>query len=175
MCGRPPRNCGSREMRVPISTERFSLTSIRYGPAFTRSIQSIPSGLRTALNLAYRPLRKPMAAVFPNISKIQFEGPKSKNPLAFRWYNPDEMVEGKSMKDHLRFSVTYWHTFRGAVIDMFGAPTAQRPWEATTDSVENAKNRVRVAFELIEKLGAPFYAFHDRDVAPEGRTLKESN
>jgi xylose isomerase len=116
-----------------------------------------------------------MAAAFPNISKIQFEGPKSKNPLAFRWYNPDEIVEGKSMKDHLRFSVTYWHTFRGMGADMFGVGTAQRPWEAATDSVENAKNRVRVAFEFIEKLGAPFYAFHDRDVAPEGRTLKESN
>ena len=116
-----------------------------------------------------------MADAFPNISKIQYEGPKSKNPLAFKWYNPDEIVEGKSMKDQLRFSVTYWHTFRGAGSDMFGAPTAQRPWEAATDSVENAKNRVHVAFELIEKLGAPFYAFHDRDVAPEGRTLKESN
>lgn len=79
------------------------------------------------------------------------------------------------MKDHLRFSVTYWHTFRGMGADMFGVGTAQRPWEAATDSVENAKNRVRVAFEFIEKLGAPFYAFHDRDVAPEGRTLKESN
>ena len=116
-----------------------------------------------------------MAAAFPNISKIQYEGPKSKNPLAFKWYNPDEVVEGKSMKDQLRFSVTYWHTFRGMGADMFGVGTAQRPWEAATDSVDNAKNRVRVAFEFIEKLGAPFYAFHDRDVAPEGRTLKESN
>src|SRR5918995_889102 len=116
-----------------------------------------------------------MAAAFPNISKIQYEGTKSKNPLAFRWYNPDEIVEGKSMKDHLRFSVTYWHTFRGAGSDMFGAATAQRPWEAATDSVENARNRVRVAFELMEKLGAPFYAFHDRDVAPEGKTLAESH
>ncbi|MGZ8939833.1 MAG: xylose isomerase [Limisphaerales bacterium] len=116
-----------------------------------------------------------MPQAFPNISKIHYEGTKSKNPLAFRWYNPDEMVEGKSMKDHLRFSVTYWHTFRGMGADMFGVGTAQRPWEAASDSVENAKNRVRVAFEFIEKLGAPFYAFHDRDVAPEGRTLKESN
>lgn len=116
-----------------------------------------------------------MPEAFPNISKIQYEGPKSKNPLAFRWYNPEEMVEGKSMKDHLRFSVTYWHTFRGSGADMFGSGTMLRPWEAATDSVENAKNRVRVAFEFIEKLGAPFYAFHDRDVAPEGRTLKESN
>jgi xylose isomerase len=116
-----------------------------------------------------------MAEAFPKISKIQFEGPKSRNPLAFRWYNPDEVIEGKTMKDHLRFSVTYWHTFRGMGADMFGSGTMQRPWEASSDSVENAKNRVRVAFEFIEKLGAPFYAFHDRDVAPEGRTLKESN
>lgn len=116
-----------------------------------------------------------MPEAFPNISKIQYEGPKSKNPLAFKWYNPEEMIEGKSMKDHLRFSVTYWHTFRGMGADMFGSGTAVRPWEAASDSVENAKNRVRVAFEFIEKLGAPFYAFHDRDVAPEGRTLKESN
>jgi xylose isomerase len=116
-----------------------------------------------------------MPQAFPNIAKIQCEGPKSKNPLAFKWYNPDEIVEGKSMKDHLRFSVTYWHTFRGSGADMFGVGTMQRPWEGAPDSVENAKNRVRVAFEFIEKLGAPFYAFHDRDVAPEGRTLKESN
>ncbi len=116
-----------------------------------------------------------MPEAFPNISKISYEGPKSKNPLAFKWYNPEELVEGKSMKDHLRFSVVYWHTFRGMGADMFGAGTAFRPWEAATDSVDNARNRVRVAFEFIEKLGAPFYAFHDRDVAPEGKTLKESN
>ena len=116
-----------------------------------------------------------MAEAFPKISKIQYEGLKSRNPLAFRWYNPEEVVEGKTMKDHLRFSVTYWHTFRGMGADMFGSGTMQRPWEAATDSVGNAKNRVRVAFEFIEKLGAPFYAFHDRDVAPEGKTLKESN
>src|SRR2546430_15606382 len=116
-----------------------------------------------------------MADAFADIPKIQYEGPKSKNPLAFKHYNPDEIVEGKTMKDHLRFSVTYWHTFRGMGADMFGVGTAIRPWERSPDSVENAQNRVRVAFEFIEKLGAPFYAFHDRDVAPEGKRLKESN
>ena len=116
-----------------------------------------------------------MAEAFPNISKIQYEGPKSKNPLAFKHYNPDEIVEGKTMRDQLRFSVTYWHTFRGMGADMFGAGTALRPWDDGTQSVENAQRRVRVAFEFIEKLGAPFYAFHDRDVAPEGATLAESN
>ncbi|TVS19837.1 MAG: xylose isomerase [Planctomycetaceae bacterium] len=114
-------------------------------------------------------------AAFPDIQKICYEGPDSKNPLAFRWYNPDEIVEGKAMKDHFRFSVVYWHTFRGSGADPFGPGTMLRPWEDGTDSVANAQNRVRVAFEFIEKLGAPFYAFHDRDVAPEGETLAESN
>ncbi|MBM4091581.1 MAG: xylose isomerase [Planctomycetes bacterium] len=114
-------------------------------------------------------------AAFPGIEKVRFEGPASKNPLAFRWYDEDEIVEGKSMKDHLRFSVVYWHTFRGTGADPFGAATMVRPWDDGGPSVENAVNRVRAAFEFMEKLGAPFYAFHDRDVAPEGATLAETN
>ncbi|MCI0747765.1 MAG: xylose isomerase [Verrucomicrobia subdivision 3 bacterium] len=112
---------------------------------------------------------------FAKIPKIQFEGPKSKNPLAFKHYNPKEMIEGKSMKDHLRFSVTYWHTFRGMLADMFGTGTAIRPWEDGSNSVAMAQRRARVAFQFMEKLGVPFYAFHDRDVAPEGKNLRESN
>jgi len=112
---------------------------------------------------------------FPEISRIPFEGPQSKNPLAFRYYNAEEKVEGRTMRDHLRFSVVYWHTFRGTGGDPFGPGCAVRPWEDGTDSVENAQNRARVSFEFIEKLGAPFYAFHDRDIAPEGNTLTESN
>ena len=112
---------------------------------------------------------------FPNVDTIQYEGPDSDNPLAFRWYNPDELVEGKSMKEHLRFSIVYWHTFRGMGSDPFGWGTADRPWEDGTDSVANAQNRARVAFELFEKLQAPYYAFHDRDVAPEGVSLSESH
>jgi len=109
---------------------------------------------------------------FPDVEKIQYEGPDSTNPLAFHWYNEDEVVEGTTMKEHMRFSVVYWHTFRGTGLDPFGSPTMERPWEDGTDSVENAIRRARVAFE---KLGAPYYAFHDRDVAPEGETLAESN
>src|SRR6266403_5577167 len=116
-----------------------------------------------------------MPSAFPDVSKIQFEGAKSKHPLAFKHYNPDEVVEGKTMKDQLRFSVAYWHTFRGQLADMFGVGTAVRPWEDGTNSVKMAQKRARVAFEFIEKLGAPFYAFHDRDVAPEGASLAESN
>ncbi|MFK8111482.1 MAG: xylose isomerase [Rubripirellula sp.] len=112
---------------------------------------------------------------FPEIEKICYEGPQSDNPLAFRWYNPEEVIEGKTMKEHLRFSIVYWHTFRGMGADPFGPGTAVRPWDDGTESVENAQNRARAAFELFEKLQAPFYAFHDRDVAPEGASLAESN
>jgi xylose isomerase len=115
------------------------------------------------------------ASPFAKIPNIEYAGPKSKDPLTFKHYNPDEKVEGKSMRDHLRFSVTYWHTFRGQLADMFGVGTAIRPWEDGTNSVEMAKKRARVAFQFMEKLGVPFYAFHDRDVAPEGKTLRESN
>jgi xylose isomerase len=114
-------------------------------------------------------------AAFTDIKKIEFAGPKSTEPLAFRHYKADEVVAGKTMKEHLRFSVAYWHTFRGTGSDPFGPGCALRPWEYSPDDVENAKSRVRVAFEFMEKLGAPFYCFHDRDVAPEGKSLKESN
>ena len=116
-----------------------------------------------------------MQSAFPNISKIKFEGPKSKNPLAFKHYNASEVVAGKTMREHMRFAVVYWHTFRGTGSDPFGAGTMLRPWDDGTASVANAQNRVRAAFEFIEKLDAPYYCWHDRDVAPEGRTLAESN
>src|SRR5882757_7991436 len=116
-----------------------------------------------------------MKAAFPEIVRINYEGPQSKNPLAFHHYNADEKVGGKTMRDHLRFSVVYWHTFRGTGADPFGPGCAVRPWEDGTDSVENAQNRARVAFEFMEKLSNPFYAFHDRDVAPEGANLAETN
>ena len=112
---------------------------------------------------------------FPDVKKIQYEGPDSKNPLAFRHYNADEVVEGKTMAEQLRFSVAYWHTMRGTGADPFGPGTMLRPWEGPEDTVENACNRVRVFFEFCEKLGAGFFCFHDRDVAPEGGTLAESN
>jgi xylose isomerase len=116
-----------------------------------------------------------MTSAFPDISKIAYEGPRSRNPLSFKHYNASEIVEGRTMQEWLRFSVVYWHTFRNRLSDPFGVGTAQRPWDDGTESVKNAQNRARVAFEFIEKLGTPFYAFHDRDVAPEGVSLKESN
>lgn len=116
-----------------------------------------------------------MKPAFPRITVIRYEGPKSKNPLAFKHYNAEEIIEGKTMKEHLRFAVVYWHTFRGTGSDPFGAGTMQRPWDDGSNSVKNAQNRVRVAFEFIQKLGAPYYCWHDRDVAPEGKNLCETN
>jgi xylose isomerase len=116
-----------------------------------------------------------MPAAFPDIGKIQYEGASSKNPLAFKHYNSTERVEGRTMREHLRFSVVYWHTMCGNGTDVFGWGTAVRPWEKGLDGLDLAKARVPVFFELCQKLGAPFYAFHDRDVAPHGKTLRESN
>jgi xylose isomerase len=112
---------------------------------------------------------------FPDIPKIEFEGPDSKNPLSFRHYNADELVGGKTMRDHLRFGCAYWHTMRNGLGDPFGGPTAQRPWDDGSDSVENAQKRVWAMFEFMQKCGIEFYCFHDRDVAPELGSLAESN
>jgi xylose isomerase len=125
----------------------------------------IPPCDRRTLSMAY----------FPEVSKIAYEGPRSKNRLAFKHYNPDEVVEGQTMRELFRFAVAYWHTFRGTGSDPFGAGTMQRPWDDGSNSLENARRRVSAAFEFMEKLGVPFYCFHDRDVAPEGATLAESN
>jgi len=116
-----------------------------------------------------------MSEAFPDIPKIKFEGSDSKNPLAFKHYNPDEMVGDKSMRDHLRFGIAYWHCFRNDLSDPFGAGTSQKPWDDGSDSIENAQNRARVCFEFMEKLDVDYYCFHDRDVAPELCDLAKSN
>jgi xylose isomerase len=116
-----------------------------------------------------------MKEFFPHIKKISYEGPSSKNPLCYRYYNPDEQLEGKSMRDHLRFSIVYWHSMRGTGSDPFGAGTMLRPWDDGSPSIENAQRRAHALFEIASKLQLPFYAFHDRDVAPEGATIAESN
>lgn len=108
-------------------------------------------------------------------SPIPFEGPASRNALAFKHYNPDEWIDGRTMAEHMRFSIAYWHSFRGAGSDPFGPGTIQRPWEAGTDPVSIAKKRMDAAFEFFQKIRAPFWCWHDRDIAPEGRSLRESN
>ncbi|WP_394235824.1 xylose isomerase [Niallia oryzisoli] len=111
---------------------------------------------------------------FENATKVNFEGKKSMNPFAFKYYNPEEIIAGKTMKEHLRFSIAYWHTFTADGTDPFGVGTMQRPWERFT-GMDLAKARVEAAFELFEILGVPYFAFHDRDIAPEGSSLKETN
>jgi xylose isomerase len=109
---------------------------------------------------------------FGDIAKIKYEGEQSTNPLAYRHYNPDEIVMGKRMEDHLRFAVAYWHTFVWPGGDPFGGQTFERPW--FEDSMQAAKLKADVAFELFELLGVPFYCFHDADVRPEGKDFVEN-
>lgn len=110
---------------------------------------------------------------FPGIGEIKYEGKESKNPLAFKWYNPDQVVAGKTMKEHLRFAVAYWHTFCADGGDPFGRGTKKFPWAVGGDAVSAAKVKMDAAFEFITKLGAPYYCFHDIDLVDEGENLKE--
>ncbi|MCE2961130.1 MAG: xylose isomerase [Akkermansiaceae bacterium] len=112
---------------------------------------------------------------FPDIPKIQYEGPKSKNPFAFKQYNPDEVVAGKTMKDHCRFAAAYWHVMRNGLSDPFGGPTALMPWDDQSNSVSNALKRADVFFEFLDKIGIDYYCWHDRDIAPELCDLGKSN
>ena len=109
---------------------------------------------------------------FGNIEPVRYEGPESTNPLAYRHYDPDEMVLGKRMADHLRFAVAYWHSFAWPGGDPFGGQTFERPWFG--DTMDAAKLKADVAFEMFTLLGAPYYCFHDADVRPEGATFSES-
>ena len=113
-------------------------------------------------------------AYFDNVSNIKFEGATSTNPLAYKFYNSEEKIGDKTMEEHLRFSVAYWHTFTEDLSDPFGVGTAIRPWDKYSDPMDKAKARVEAAFELFEKLNVPYFAFHDVDIAPEGSSLKES-
>ena len=112
---------------------------------------------------------------FFETSKASYEGSKSKNPLAFKYYNPDEIVDGKKMSDHLRFSVAFWHTFNYGGSDPFGMNTMKRPWTEITEPMDLALAKVDAIFEFCEKLNVEYFCFHDRDIAPEGNTLRETN
>ncbi len=114
-------------------------------------------------------------AYFEGVNKVVYEGPESKNPLAFKYYNPDEIVMGKTMKEQLRFAMSYWHTFTYMGNDPFGAASMERHWDSSKDEMEVAKERVHAAFEFMEKANIPFFCFHDRDIAPEGKDLAETN
>ena len=112
---------------------------------------------------------------FKGIGQIQYEGKDSDNPLAFKWYNKDQVIAGKTMSEHFRFAVAYWHSFCGVGSDPFGPGTQQFPWAVGTDADERAKNKMDAAFEFITKIGAPYYCFHDFDLVEEGDTFAESS
>ncbi|EOX4480604.1 TPA: xylose isomerase [Vibrio parahaemolyticus] len=114
-----------------------------------------------------------MTEFFKNVNKVKFEGSNTTNPLAFRHYDEDRMILGKSMKEHLRFAACYWHNFRWGGADVFGDGTFDHEWLKVADPMEQARVKADAAFEFFAKLGAPYYCFHDTDVAPEGNSLKE--
>ena len=112
---------------------------------------------------------------FKTIGKIKYEGVETDNPFAYRWYDENKMVAGKSMKDHLRFACAYWHSFNGSGADPFGEPTHLFEWDKKSDAIERAKDKADAAFEFITKLGLPYYCFHDLDVIDFTNDVKEND
>jgi xylose isomerase len=111
---------------------------------------------------------------FKGIDKINYEGSDSKNPFAFKYYNPDQLVAGKSMKEHFKFAVAYWHSFCGQGADPFGAGTQNFPWDKSTDPLQSAKDKADAAFEFISKMGFDYFCFHDFDLIQEADSFSES-
>ena len=111
---------------------------------------------------------------FPGIGRIVFEGRETDNPLAFRWYDENRLVGGRSMKEHFRFALAWWHSLGGTGGDPFGAPTKSFPWLAANEPMQQARDKMDAGFELITKLGIPYYCFHDFDLVAEGDSLAES-
>jgi len=120
------------------------------------------------------PVEDVMPGIFSEIEPIRYEGPESATPLAFRYYDKDRKVLGKRMEDQLRFAVCWWHSFGWTGSDPFGSATFGRPWMRSSDPMEAARLKAESAFDFFERLGVPFYTFHDRDIAPEGPTPRES-
>ncbi|MHC5075379.1 MAG: xylose isomerase, partial [Planctomycetota bacterium] len=116
-----------------------------------------------------------MSEYFPKIKKVKYEGTQSRNPLAFKHYNPKQKIMGKTMAEHLRFAVCYWHTFKNLGTDMFGADTMIRKYNRSSDPMQVAEDTMQAAFEFFAKLGVNFWCFHDRDIAPEADDLAETN
>ncbi len=111
---------------------------------------------------------------FKNVGKIIFEGKDSRNPLAFKYYDGGKVIDGKTMEEHFRFAVAYWHSLKGEGADMFGSGSFQRPWSVGKSKMEMAENTLDAAFEFFTKLGVKHYCFHDRDIAPEGESFSET-
>ena len=115
-----------------------------------------------------------MTDFFKNIQEIKYEGESSQNPLAFKYYDENKIVLGKSLKDHFRFATCYWHTFTWPGLDPFGGQTFDRPWMKSGDQIKMAEMKLDAAFEFFTKIKTPFFCFHDRDISPEGDNYKET-
>ena len=111
---------------------------------------------------------------FKGIGKIKYEGKNSDNPFAFKYYDPEKIIAGKSLKEHFKFAVAYWHSFCGQGADPFGVGTQEFPWDAAKDPLQAAKNKADAAFEFLTKIGFEYFCFHDFDLIAEGQTLSES-
>lgn len=111
---------------------------------------------------------------FKGIGKIAYEGPESDNPLSYRWYDARKVVAGKTLEEHLRFAVAYWHSFNGNGSDPFGGPSLYFPWDEHTDVIQRAKDKMDAAFEFITKIGLPYYCFHDVDLVDYGDDIAEN-
>src|SRR5581483_10747251 len=149
-----------------------------------RALCRAPRDVPRALRRRPRALRRPSVSTgggvmsepfFPNIDRIRYRGPETDEPLAYRFYDPDRLVLGKRMADQLRIAVCWWHTLCWPGTDMFGSETFDRPWLGAGEPEALARRKAEVAFELFEKLGVPFFTFHDRDVSPEVGSLRETN
>ena len=115
-----------------------------------------------------------MQDYFKNIPEIQFEGENSDNPLAFKFYDENKIILGKTMKEHFHFATCYWHTFTWPGLDPFGGQTFERPWMGSGDPIKMAEQKLNCAFDFFIKIKTPFFCFHDRDIAPEGSNYKET-
>ena len=116
-----------------------------------------------------------MSEMFPNLPKVAYEGPKSTNPLAFKYYDADRVILGKPMREHLPFAMAWWHNLCATGTDMFGAGTADKSFGATPGTMEHARAKVDAGFEFMQKLGISYFCFHDADLAPEGENLAQTN
>ncbi len=116
-----------------------------------------------------------MSNYFSKFPKIEYKGPDSEDPLSYKYYDPKRIVLGKTMEEHLRIGVCFWHNFCWEGADVFGDPTMNRPWLKKESPMETARERVKAAFEFFEKINVPYFCFHDRDVSPYGKTIQESN
>ena len=116
-----------------------------------------------------------MAEIFKNLPKVNYEGPKGTNQFAFKYYDPDRIIQGKPMKEHLKFAMAWWHNLCATGADMFRVGTADKSFGAVPGTMEHAKAKVDAGFEFMDKLGIEYFCFHDVDIVPEADTIEETN